>query len=694
MKTPAAKANRSKLEATSDKQAATVAAVLFAAVWAVFFPVLRFDYVNVDDPSCYTNEHVLAGLTWAGIKWAFTTWHPLTWISHMLDTQLFGPGAAGPHAVNLVLHAANAVLVLMLFRRLTGALWPSVMVAALFALHPQQVETLAWVTERKGVLSSFFGLLALWTYAKYVSGVGCQVSGVSDPGSRTRRHAPRWYGLALASFALGLLSKPMIVTWPFVMLLLDFWPLQRVPLNTAQWKLKTLRPLLYDKTPFLALAALSGLLTTALQKDLRTLQSFAEHSISRRVGDALMAYLHYLGKTIWPVDLAVPIPRHAVWPLGEVIGAALLLGGLCAVVLWHGRRFPFFVTGWFWFLGTLVPVLGLVQIAAQTVADRYQYLPCLGLFVLLTWGAREIARRRRLPGVYVAGLAGLMLLTLAVRSRDQLRHWQNAETLAKHAIAVAPDNWLAQYCLGWHYDLQSRKADAVEHYRLATQLKPNYAEPWNGLGCIYAEAKNFAEALPCFEAAVRTRPDKPDYRYNLAKALGALGRVPEACEQLQAALQRDSDFAPAHNELGLALAYQRKFPEAIPHLQTAVRLKPDEAGWHFDLGKTLATAGQAAAAVPPLEESLRLAPDNLQAHYVLGAALAAAGCTGEAIARFQHVLERKPNQVSTRFALGQAYATLGQTNAAIEQFQETLRLQPNSTQAKQALRALGVAVPD
>lgn len=673
-KTAPAKVAAGKPASGARKQTALVSAALFALVWVVFFPVLQFDYVNVDDPSCYTNEHVQAGLTWVGIKWAFTTWHPLTWISHMLDVQLFGPGASGPHGVNLLLHGANAVLVLELLRRLTGALWPGAVVAALFAFHPQQVETLAWVTERKGALSSFFGLLTLWAYARYAT-----------------RDGSRFYWLALACFALGLLSKPMIVTWPLVMLLLDFWPLGRMNAIAGGTKW---RVLILEKIPFVALTALSGLLTTALQKDLGTLQSFGEHTLGRRISDALMAYLHYLGKTFWPVDLAVPIPRHGIWPMGEVIIAALLLAGLCGLAVWYGRRFPFLFTGCFWFLGTLVPVLGLVQIAAQTVADRYQYLPCLGLFVLLTWGAREIARRRRLAGVYVAGLAGLILLALAARSRDQLRHWQNAETLAKHAIAVAPDNWLAQYCLGWHYDLQNRKAEAIEHYRLAAQIKPNYAEPWNGLGCIYAEQKNFAEALPCFEAAVRTRPDKADFRYNFSKALGATGRVPEACEQLEEALRRDPDFAPAHNELGLALAYQRKFTEAIPHLQTAVRLKPGEAGWQFDLGKTLATAGQAAAAIPPLEESLRLAPDNLQAHYVLGTALAATGRIEEAIARFQYVLERKPNQVSTRFALGQAFATLGQTNAAIQQFQETLRLQTNSAQAKQALRALGVTVSE
>lgn len=669
---------------------AVLGLLLFGLAFVVFFPVVHHDYVNMDDPSYVSDAHVQAGLTRAGVAWAFTTWHPLTWLSHMLDVQLFGPGARGPHLVNLLLHSANTLLLFALLRRLTGTLWPSVFVAAIFALHPQQVETVAWVSERKGVLSSFFGLLSLLAYARFAQMLPEVRSRKSEVGNQTsvlRPLSSASYWLALLLFALGLLCKPMLVTLPCVMLLLDFWPLRR-------WQWSKLKFLLAEKLPFFALAALSALLNVAFHKSAGTVQSLATHSLDKRIADALMAYPHYLSKAFWPVDLAVPYPRNSHWPIAGVVGASLLLAGLCFVTIRYGRRFPFLATGWFWFLGMLVPVSGLVQIAAQTVADRYQYLPSVGLFILVTWGAVEIAKSRRLPNLLLGGLAALLLIAATARTRDQLRHWQNSETLARHAIAVVPDNWLAQYCLGWHYDTIGRKAEAIEHYRLATQIKPNYAEPWNGLGCLYVEAKNFPEALPCFEAAVRAKPDNVDYRFNLAKALGALRRVPEAIAQHEEALRRKPDFVLAHNDLGLALAYLGKFAESIPHLREAVRLKPNEPALLFDLGKTLASAGQPAAALEPLQESLRLAPDNLQTRFALGSALAASGRMDDAVTQFQQILKQKPDHASTHFALGKAYASQGQTNAAIQQFQETLRLQPSSAPVKQALRSLGVTVPE
>jgi len=677
--------------------------MLFGLAFAVFFPVVHHDYVNMDDPSYVSDAHVQAGLTRAGVAWAFTTWHPLTWLSHMLDVQLFGPGAGGPHLVNLLLHSANTLLVFALLRRLTGALWPGVFVAALFALHPQQVESVAWVSERKGVLSTFFGLLSLLAYVNYVRGARCEVSGAGVHASRPpsavllRRtgithHGWLHYVLALVFFILGLMSKPMLVTLPCVMLLLDYWPLQR--LNAQRHAFKDFLPLIAEKIPFLLLAGISSFATVWYQKEAGVLQTFAGYSASSRIENALVAYPHYLGRMLWPVNLAVPYPRVFHWSATAVGLSFLLVAGLCLAAILLRRRFPFVTTGWFWFFGSLIPVIGLIQVGAQTVADRYQYLPSVGLFILVTWGAVEIGKRWRLPKLLLGGLATCILIAATARTRDQLRHWQNSETLALHAIAATPDNWLAQYCLGWHYDTLGRKPEAMEHYRLAAQIKPNYALPWNGLGCLLAEEKKFAEALPCFEAAVLAKPDNVDYRYNLAKALGALRRVPEACAQHEEALRRQPDFVLAHNDLGLALAYLGKFDEALPHLRTAVRLKPNDPGLLLDLGKTLANAGQPAAAIVPLQEALRLAPDNPQTHFVLGSVLVLTGRVDEAIAQFQQVLKLKPDHAATHFALGKAYASQGQTNAAIEQLQETLRLQPAAAQVKQALRSLGVMIPE
>ncbi len=663
--------------------------ILFGLAFVVFFPVVHHDFVNMDDPSYISEPQVQAGITWAGVAWAFTTWHPLTWLSHMLDVQLFGAGAGGPHLVNLILHSANALLLFALLQRLTGARWPAVFVAALFALHPQQVETVAWVSERKGVLSTFFGLLALLAYARFARRpeVGGRRSEAGSPISDLRPLTSAAYWLALVWFALGLMCKPMLVTLPGLMLLLDYWPLRRLQLSRLKF-------LIVEKIPFFVLAAISAILTTLLQGKAGVVQTLAAHSLDKRIADALMAYPHYLSKLFWPVNLAVPYPRNSHWPPAEVAGAGVLVIALCVLAFKYGRRFPFLTTGWFWFLGMLVPVSGLVQIAAQTVADRYQYLPSVGLFILVTWGALELGQRWRLPRAGLGVLATLILLAATVRTRDQLRHWQNSETLTRHAIAVVPDNWLAQYYLGWHYETVGRKPEAMEHYRLAAKLKPNYAEPWNGLGCLLAEGNHFAEALPCFEAAVQAKPDHVEYRFNLAKALGALRRVPEAIAQHEETLRRNPDFVAAHQDLGLALAYLGKFDEAIPHLRTAVRLQPNDAALRLDLGKTLANAGQSAAAIEALTEALRLQPDHVQTRFVLGSTLVAGGRLDEAIAQFQHVLKLRPDHATTHFALGRAYATQGRTNAAIQEFQTALRLQPTAPQVKEALRSLGVVVQE
>ena len=477
---------------------AVISLLLAAITLAVFSPVVHHQFVSFDDPDYVTaNTHVNGGLTCSDVAWAFCAshagnWHPLTWLSHMADVQLYGLNPAGHHLTNLLLHAANTVLLFLLLRRLTGALWRSAFVAALFALHPLHVESVAWIAERKDVLSAFFGLLSLLAYARYAQG-------------RSENSAPRitHYTLrppaisllpSLLFFALGLMCKPMLVTLPFLLLLLDYWPLCRFEFKTQNSKLKTLLPLALEKWPFFFLSAVSCLVTVLVQQ--RAMQPLTNLSISSRVGNALVAYTRYLGKTFWPAHLATPYPHPGHWPLPQVLLAAALLIGLTLGALSLYRKLPFVLTGWLWFLGTLVPVIGLVQVGEQSMADRYSYLPLIGLFIILAWGGRAAASRWHVSGVALGSAAGLILFPCAWRARAQLRCWQNSESLYRHAVAVTKNNWIGYYNLGSCLDAEGRTDEAMTNYFKAVAMQPHYPDPLNNIGCTLAGRKQFAEAVP------------------------------------------------------------------------------------------------------------------------------------------------------------------------------------------------------
>lgn len=593
-------------QATSGAPVLWLALLLAGLTCALYAPVSQHDFVNFDDPEYITkNPHVPLGLTLANVRWAFGTWHPVTWLSLMLDVNLFGAGPRGFHLMNLLLHAANSGLVLLVMRRMTGALWRSALVAALFAWHPVQVESVAWIAERKGVLSAFFGLLALGAYARF-----WEKSKVQSPKAKV------WYGLALGFFLLALLSKPMLVTLPCLLLLLDYWPLGRV--TSDGWRV-TWRALLIEKIPFFALSALSALATSRFQQVAGAMQTLGGYSLASRMENVFIGYAHYLGKTFWPTALATPYPRVFHWPPGWVALAVLLLAGLCGLALWFGRRKPYLVTGWFWFFGMLIPVIGLLQVGAAAVADRYAYLPSLGLFILAVWGAGEMFSGWKLPKWVPVLAAALVLAAGAARTRDQLRHWRNSGTRFEHAVAVSRDNWIAHQCLGAYYDELGRKEEAFQNFRRTTEIKPNYAEGWNSLGLTWTERKDFAQAAACFESAARTAPEVTSYRYNFARALGVLGRAPEAIVHYRVVLKQQPDLAAAHNDLGLLLAKTGQRDEAAVHLRETLRLQPSNPPAHYQLGKLLAAGGQTAEASEHLKAALRLRPDFAPAREALRA---------------------------------------------------------------------------
>ncbi|MGO9585110.1 MAG: tetratricopeptide repeat protein [Limisphaerales bacterium] len=545
---------------------------------AVYWPVLGCDFINYDDNEYFSsNVHVLGGLTWKNMLWAFQAggfrfFHPLTWLSLMLDVDLFGKGAGGPHFTNLLLHTANAVLLFLLLRRLTGAHWRSAVVAGLFALHPLRVESVAWIAERKDVLSTLFLLLTLWAYGQYTR------ESVESRGTAGKCLASRNYWLGGVFFALGLLSKPMLVTLPFAMLLLDYWPLRRLPLPGRGSLFTTQRAtflhLVREKIPFFLLSIIAGAMTFLLHKKNEDIVSLVEFPLSARIENAFVSYVRYLGKTFWPVKLATPYLLSEHWPGIQVVLAVVLVMGLSLAAVWLGRRRPYVFVGWFWFLGTLIPVIGLAQAGYQAMADRFTYIPLIGVFLILVWGASEVFGHWRTPKTAIIGMAVLLLAACAFRTRDQLHYWQNGESLFRHTIAVTENNYLAYYNLGTALATRGQLDEALDDFREALQIRPDYAEPHNNLGIILTVRGNLEEAIQHFHEALRFRPNYADAHLNLGFALVSQGKLNEAIQQYQEVLRLTPDDAEARLNLGIALARLGRRDEAMTQFREALRLKP------------------------------------------------------------------------------------------------------------------------
>src|ERR1022692_1280920 len=580
-----------------------IMALLAAATVAVFWQVSRHEFVNYDDPAYVTyNPMGQQGLTWPGVAWAFgelhgeaTYWHPMTWLSHMLDCQLFGLRPAGHHLSSLFLHTLNTLLLFVLLRRMTGQRGPSAMVAALFALHPLQVDSVAWIAERKNVLSTFFFMLTLWAYARYVEVLGlkskvqsqeteCRVqnaeSGVTHHASRITDHAMLFYVLSLVLFALGLMSKPMLVTLPFVMLLLDYWPLQRC--QPAPGNLKPsahkfhpssfiLHPLLLEKLPFLALSAASSLVTIRAHASLGALVSAEQLPVSYRLANAVVAAALYLRKLVWPVDLSVFYLHPGRWPAEAVVGSVLLLLGVTAAAVWQGRRRPYLIVGWLWFLGMLVPVIGLVQAHVQALADRFAYVPVIGVFVMVVWAVAEWTA----PGRKRCALAALVLAGCVWMTSLQLRHWRNSVTLLRRVVQVEPTNFVGRLMLGNTF-LEGRQLDAaLREYQAALRQRPEYPDARLRAGAVLIEQGKPAEAMPYLLQAIQLAPAWPEPQRRLALALQRQGRNEEARAAYQKLISLMPPTAEGYRDLADMLGEGQQFAEAVHYYREALRLKPD-----------------------------------------------------------------------------------------------------------------------
>jgi protein O-mannosyl-transferase len=577
--------------------------VLAAITFAVFGQTLHHEFIDFDDNLyVYDNPMVAGGLTWNGIVWAFThvhsaNWHPLTWLSHMLDCQLYGLHPGGHHLTNVLLHIATVIALFLVLRQMTGALWRSAFVAAVFAIHPLRVESVAWVAERKDVLSGLFFILTIGAYVRYAR----------RPWSAAR------YGLVVFLFAMGLMSKPMLVTLPVVLLLLDYWPLQR---KASAGKL------VMEKLPLLALSAASCVATLLAQNEAKAIHSGGSFSLPDRLGNALAACMVYLGQMVWPAGLAVlyPVPHNGT-PAWEVALAGTLLAGF-SVVAWGERRTrPWLLIGWLWYLAMLLPVVGIIQVGRQAHADRYTYLPQIGIYVAVTWLVAEW----RVSRVALGGLMTGVLAVLMVCAWKQTAYWQNSETLWTHTLACTADNDMTQNNLGNALLQKGRVDEAITHFQSALQINPHYPDARNNLGLALLRQGRVDEAIVQDQEALQIKPDFPEAHYNLGNALRQKGRVDEAIAQYQQALQINPAFAVARNNLGTALRQKGRVDEAIAQYQKALEIMPDNASVHVNLANAFLQKGREDQAIAQFQNALEIEPVDMEVQNNLAWLLATCG---------------------------------------------------------------------
>jgi tetratricopeptide (TPR) repeat protein len=618
--------------------------LLAAIVWLVFGQTVHFAFLNYDDDLyVFENPAVTGGLSLNGVKWAFThvvgsNWHPLTMLSHMLDCQLYGLNAGGHHFTNVVLHTVSVILLFLALRQMTGKLWRSAMVAAVFGVHPLRAESVAWVAERKDVLSGLFFMFTLWAYVRYAS----------------RPFSPGRYLWVAILFALGLLCKPMLVTLPFVLLLLDYWPLGRFQLTSIRATVRALRPLFREKIPFFVLAAVVSVVGFLSQSNARiALESLP---VAGRFSNMIVSYGIYAWEMVWPRNLGAHYPFVPV-PIWQIISVSALLLTFTVLAIRMARRKAYILVGWLWYLGMLVPVIGLVQVGSQSHADRYTYLPQIGLYWLLTWAAADWCARWRCRHLMLGAASALILIALIFCARVQAAYWQNSESLWTHTLACTSNNAYAHDNLGRGlYDL-GRKEEATAHFRQALQINPRYAAAQNDLGLALFQMGQRDEAITHLRQASQINPQDAKIHDHLGNALLSLGRMDEAIIQFRQALQINPKDADAENDLGFALFQIGQKDEAITHLRQALQINPHDMKRENNLGYALFQIGQRDEAIIHFQRVLQISPDDANARGILGRALLQTGREGEAIIQFQKALQINPRQPEIENTLAWVLAT-------------------------------------
>jgi tetratricopeptide (TPR) repeat protein len=563
-----------------------------------FSRVIQCGFVNYDDPDYVEkNKIVQQGLTWAGVKWALTSshaanWFPLTWISHMIDCQLHGVNPAGHHVTNVLLHIGSTIVLFLAFRRMTNAPWRSAFVAALFGLHPLHVESVAWLAERKDVLSTFFGMLALLSYARYVE-------------KRSNTAFPLLnYALTFFWFACGLMSKPMLVTFPFVLLLLDFWPLQRIN------GLKGSSRLVIEKIPFFILSAVSSYITVQVQVG-KTVQSLSNFSALDRVSNVLVSYVAYLWKMVWPAKLAFFYPLVSAPPVLHAVIAGIVLIAITSLVWLFARRYPAGIVGWCWYLGTLVPVIGIVHVGEQALADRYTYIPLIGIFIAIAWIVPDLLSKQRLSKAAYWSIAAVLLGSCTIMTFRQVGFWKNSRAMLERALAVTENNFLALNNYGVILADEGRYDEAITHYRKAISIKPTYARAYNNLGTSLTLKGQFQEAIESYQQSLEIRPAEPQTHYNLAVTYARVQRYDLTIEHCREALRLDPNYGAAFYDLALALSLSNQFEEAKTYFNKALEFDPKEAQAHLQLARLYLRGRDVRNAVDHYRAAVRLDPQQV-----------------------------------------------------------------------------------
>jgi tetratricopeptide (TPR) repeat protein len=604
-------------KATQHKILIPVLICLALAILTViaFWQLKDCGFINLDDNNyVYENAYVQTGLNWNSIGQAFSSelakvghWHPVTWLSLMLDYQIFGLNPQGYHLINLLFHVMNTLLLFLIFHRMTKTLWPSAFVACLFAFHPLHVESVAWITERKDVLSTFFWMLTMGAYSYYVE----------SPGFRR-------YVLVLLFFALGLMAKPMLVTLPFVLLLLDYWPLRRFQEIKPDHKVQTeayqitssdkqkkkskkkdavkeilevkkpadpeykwslIYPLLREKVPLFVLAILSSIVTYLAAQSAGAVPSIEVLPLVVRIGNAFVSYIAYIGKMIWPSNLAVfyPHPMLLLVPW-RVLGSVFLLIAITLLVIWKAKQFPYLATGWLWYAGTLVPVIGIVQVGSFAMADRYTYIPLIGLFIIVAWGVPELLKRWKQRKEILLALGALIILGLSIKTWTQTGYWQNSITLYDHTLKVTDNNWLAYYNRGVTYDKLDNHRQAIEDFSRAIEIYPGFADPYYNRGIVYAGLGNYRQAMEDFSRVIEIKPSFARAYTNRGNAYQELGNYRQAMEDFSRVIEIKPGDADAYYNRGFTYEKLGQHQRAIEDFNETIRLKPDNAGAYCKRG--------------------------------------------------------------------------------------------------------------
>ena len=654
---------------------------LTLATIVAYAPLSHNEFVSYDDNLyVYENPNVRAGLTFESAGWAFSSlhgqtsyWHPLTWLSHMLDYTLFELNPLGHHITSLVLHIANTLLLFTVLRKMSSGFWQNAFVAATFALHPLHVESVAWVSERKDILSALFWILTMWTYLWYVKNPNKVI-----------------YLLALLAFAMGLMAKPMVVTLPFVLLLLDYWPLKRI--RFAKWtsrnkpqshnpentiRQKAILSLVVEKIPFFALSVVLSVVTFMAQQKLGSIGTTEAFSISQRVANALVSYTSYIGKMIYPSRLAVLYPFPTNLPVWKPALSILTLAVLTVSIICLTRQKRYLAVGWLWFIGTLVPVIGLIQVGSQAMADRYTYLPSVGFFIMVAWGAAELTYKQPYRKFVLTAAAGLLLAAFSVCTHRQVGYWQNSATLYSHTLAVTQNNSVIHYNYGNVLRDNGLPADAIEEFLKALQIDPGYVHARINLGLSLAGQGKHEQAIEHYTEALRIKPESAEAHSNLGLVLKSQGKLQEAIGHFRQALDSEPDMVEVHVNLGNALKSQGNLTEAIGFYRRALELKGDYAKAHSNLGVALEALGKLDDAISHYREALRIEPDYISAHINIGNALILQGRLDDAIGHYDHVLQFEPYNPHAHLNMGRALTAKKKYPQAIDHFHAALRANPN-----------------